>query len=134
MSAGLGHAGLGAVGVAEAQPAPFTDYHWCPGQLWDPAWGNNWDGGRCHDDHWRDGEARDRAHRHSYETATDTDRRSHGNDPKGLSNSETETAPVEITPRWPPSEDAIVRAAITVILVALVAIFALAAGAILTMG
>jgi hypothetical protein len=62
MTAGLGFAGLGAAAVAQAQPAPFPDYHWCPGQWWDPGWGNNWDGGRCHDDHWRDGEGRDRDH------------------------------------------------------------------------
>jgi len=30
MSAGLGLAGLGAAAVAEAQPAPLPDYHWCP--------------------------------------------------------------------------------------------------------
>jgi hypothetical protein len=64
MSAGLGLAGLGAAAVAEAQPAPLPDYHWCPGQFWDPGWGNNWEGGRCHDEHWRDGEARDGAHWH----------------------------------------------------------------------
>jgi hypothetical protein len=45
-----------------------------------------------------------------------------------------ETALVEIKPRWRPSEDEIVRAAITVILVALVAIIALAAAAVITMG
>jgi hypothetical protein len=41
---------------------------------------------------------------------------------------------IEIKPRWRPSEDEIVLAAIAVILVALVAIIALAAAAILTMG
>jgi hypothetical protein len=40
----------------------------------------------------------------------------------------------EIKLRWPPSEDEIVRAAITVILVALVSIIAVAAAALLTMG
>jgi hypothetical protein len=45
-----------------------------------------------------------------------------------------ETVPVETAPRWRPSEDEIVRAAITVILVALVAIIGLAAAAVLTMG
>jgi hypothetical protein len=45
-----------------------------------------------------------------------------------------ETALVELKPRWRPSEDEIVLAAITVIFVALVAIIALAAAAILTMG
>ncbi|ASX00295.1 hypothetical protein CKJ56_09770 [Mycobacterium intracellulare subsp. chimaera] len=38
------------------------------------------------------------------------------------------------TPRWPASEDEIVRAAIAVIFVALMVIMALAASAILTMG
>lgn len=64
LSAGLGLAGLGAAAVAEAQPAPLPTYHWCPGEFWDPAWGWNWEGGRCHDDHWRDGEPRDHDHWH----------------------------------------------------------------------
>ena len=29
-------------------------YHWCPGEMWRPEWGFNWDGGNCHDDHHRD--------------------------------------------------------------------------------
>jgi hypothetical protein len=66
MSAGLGLAGLGAAAIAEAQPAPLPDYHWCPGQFWNPGWGNNWGGDRCHDDHWYDGEARDQGHWHGY--------------------------------------------------------------------
>lgn len=45
-----------------------------------------------------------------------------------------DTAFAEFKPRWRPTEDEIVRAAITVILVALVAVMAVAAGAILTMG
>jgi hypothetical protein len=45
-----------------------------------------------------------------------------------------ETGLVEFKPRWRPSEDEILRAAITVIFVALVAIIALAAAATLTMG
>lgn len=45
-----------------------------------------------------------------------------------------ETVLVETKPRWRPSEDEIVLAAITVTLVALVTIIALAAAAILTMG
>jgi hypothetical protein len=62
---GLGLAGVGAASVAEAQPmAPLPDYHWCPGQFWDPGWGNNWDGGRCHDDGYFDGEPRDQGHWH----------------------------------------------------------------------
>jgi hypothetical protein len=67
MTAGLGLAGLGAAASAQAQPAPFPDYHWCPGEYWDPGYvnkgsGNNWDRARCHDNHWRDGEARDGYH------------------------------------------------------------------------
>src|ERR1700730_17439790 len=62
---GLGLAGVGAASVAEAQPmAPLPDYHWCPGEFWDPGWGNNWDGGRCHDDGFFDGEPRDGGHWH----------------------------------------------------------------------
>jgi hypothetical protein len=45
-----------------------------------------------------------------------------------------ETPLVELKPRWRPSEDEIELAAITVILVSLVAIMALAAAAIVTMG
>ncbi|OBA76945.1 hypothetical protein A5641_19425 [Mycobacterium sp. 1554424.7] len=45
-----------------------------------------------------------------------------------------DTAFAEFKPRWRPTEEEIVRAAITVILVALVAVMAVAAGAILTMG
>jgi hypothetical protein len=64
MTAGLGLAGLGAAAVTEAQPAPFPDYHWCPGQPWDPAWGMNWGADRCHDDAYFDGEPRDQGHWH----------------------------------------------------------------------
>jgi hypothetical protein len=53
MTGALGLGGAGAA-VAQAQPAPFTEYHWCPGQWWDPGWGYNWDGNDCHDDHHRD--------------------------------------------------------------------------------
>ena len=42
--------------------APLPDYHWCPGQFFDPGWGNNWDQGRCHDDGFFDGEPRDGDH------------------------------------------------------------------------
>jgi hypothetical protein len=45
-----------------------------------------------------------------------------------------ETVLVEIKPRWRPSEDEIVRAAITVLLLSLMAIIAVGAAAILTMG
>ncbi len=68
VSAGLGLAGLGTAAIAEAQPAPapVPDYHWCPGQWWDPGWGGNWDWGRCHDDHWFDNDPRDQGHWHGY--------------------------------------------------------------------
>jgi hypothetical protein len=45
-----------------------------------------------------------------------------------------ETFLAEAKPRWRVTEDEVVRAAITVILVALVAVIGVAAGAILTMG
>ncbi|MBV8862632.1 MAG: hypothetical protein JO259_12345 [Mycobacterium sp.] len=69
LATGLGLAGMGAASVAEAFPGPIgpaPDYHWCPGQYWDPGWGNNWDGGRCHDDGYYDGEPRDQGHWHGY--------------------------------------------------------------------
>ena len=50
MTAGLGLAGLGVAAIAQAQPAPFPDYHWCPGEGWDPGWGPNWEGGSCRDE------------------------------------------------------------------------------------
>jgi hypothetical protein len=62
--AGSGLAGLGVVGVAEARPGSLPNYHWCPGDRWDPGWGNNWDRGRCHDDFYYDGEPRDPGHWH----------------------------------------------------------------------
>jgi hypothetical protein len=66
-TAGFGLAGLGAASVAEAFPGPagpLPDYHWCPGQFFDPHWGNNWDPGRCHDDSYFDGEPHDAGHWH----------------------------------------------------------------------
>src|ERR1700722_1017155 len=45
--AGLGLVGLGAATDAHAQPGPFPQ--WCPGEFWDPGWGDNWDRGGCHD-------------------------------------------------------------------------------------
>jgi hypothetical protein len=55
VSGGLGLAGLGlASGPAQAEPGPFSAYHWCPGDFWDPGWGFNWEGGVCHDDFHRD--------------------------------------------------------------------------------
>jgi hypothetical protein len=62
--AGLGLASLGLTSIAEAQPAPFPEYHWCPGQPWNPIWGNNWGMDRCHDDFYFDGEPRDQGHWH----------------------------------------------------------------------
>ncbi|WP_422205914.1 hypothetical protein [Mycobacterium sp.] len=44
--------------------APLPDYHWCPGQFYDPGWGNNWDWNRCHDDFYGDGDPHDRDHWH----------------------------------------------------------------------
>jgi hypothetical protein len=64
MTASLGLGSLGAAAVAQALPAPVPDYHWCPGQFFDPGWGFNWDGNRCHDDVYYDGEPRDRDHWH----------------------------------------------------------------------
>jgi hypothetical protein len=52
-AAALGLAGGGGA-IAQAQPAPIPDYHWCPGEWWDPGWGPNWEGGMCHDDFHRD--------------------------------------------------------------------------------
>ncbi len=54
MAAGVGLAGLGVAPHAEAQPGPFPQ--WCPGEFWDPGWGDNWDGGNCHDN-WHGGTA-----------------------------------------------------------------------------
>uniref|UniRef100_UPI000ABDDB1B hypothetical protein n=1 Tax=Mycobacterium avium TaxID=1764 RepID=UPI000ABDDB1B len=48
---GLGLAGLGIATQAQAHPGPFPQ--WCPGEFWDPGWGNNWDWNNCHD--WRGG-------------------------------------------------------------------------------
>ena len=45
-----------------------------------------------------------------------------------------DTVLVEVEPRWRPTEEEIVRAAITAILFALITLIGLAAGAILTMG
>ncbi len=66
VGAGLGFAGVDTAGVAEAQPYPYPRYHWCPGQYWDPGWGNNWDWWHCHDEHWFDGDPRDQGHWHGY--------------------------------------------------------------------
>lgn len=42
--------GLGLATGAQAQPGPLPQ--WCPGDFWDPVWGNNWDNVNCHDN-WR---------------------------------------------------------------------------------
>jgi len=65
IASGFGLLGVGAASVAEAMPmAPMPSYHWCPGQFWDPGWGNNWGWDRCHDDGYWDGEPRDAGHWH----------------------------------------------------------------------
>jgi hypothetical protein len=67
MAAALGFAGLGTATVAQAQPLrPFPEYHWCPGEPWNDAWGNNFSVDGCHDDHYFDGQPRDEAHWHGY--------------------------------------------------------------------
>jgi hypothetical protein len=47
VAAGMGLAGLAVATEAHAQPGPLPT--WCPGDFWDPGWGNNWDWGGCHD-------------------------------------------------------------------------------------
>ncbi len=47
MTAGLGLAGLGVATAAQAHPGPAP--LWCPGDYWDPGWGDNWDWNGCHD-------------------------------------------------------------------------------------
>jgi hypothetical protein len=51
--AGAASVGLFA-GTAQAEPGLIPDYHWCPGQYYDPGWGPNWDQNVCHDDYHRD--------------------------------------------------------------------------------
>jgi hypothetical protein len=74
MTAGLGLAGLGIAIAVNAQPAPFPDYHWCPGEYYDPGWGPNWDEGECHDDFHPDRDGWD----HSRDCRGDYDRRYDG--------------------------------------------------------
>jgi len=52
---GLALSALGLAFPAQAapSPAPTFHYHWCPGDNWNPAWGNNWNWNQCHD--WDDG-------------------------------------------------------------------------------
>ncbi|MFZ0718666.1 hypothetical protein [Mycobacterium sp.] len=47
IAAGLGLAGLAGSSDAQAQPGPLPQ--WCPGEFWDPGWGDNWDNRGCHD-------------------------------------------------------------------------------------
>ena len=50
-SGGLALSALGLACSAQAAPfpAPTYHYHWCPGDRWDPGWGNNANWGGCHD-------------------------------------------------------------------------------------
>jgi len=58
----LALAGLGlASGTAEARVGPLPEYHWCPGENFDPGWGPNWEPNACHDDHHRDNDGGDRS-------------------------------------------------------------------------
>jgi hypothetical protein len=43
----LNFASLATAIDAQAHPGPLPT--WCPGDFWDPGWGNNWDWGGCHD-------------------------------------------------------------------------------------
>lgn len=47
LAIGLGVAGLGTAADAAAAPTSFPQ--WCPGDFWDPGWGDNWDAWHCHD-------------------------------------------------------------------------------------
>lgn len=54
VSGGLAWSGFGPSGVgplAQAAPVPAPSHHWCPGDQWDPGWGNvyDWDWNHCHD-------------------------------------------------------------------------------------
>jgi hypothetical protein len=61
----LGVAGLGlSMGTASAVVGPLPEYHWCPGQNFDPGWGDNWDPNVCHDDFHRDNDGNN--HDHDY--------------------------------------------------------------------
>jgi hypothetical protein len=78
-AAGFTLVGLGGAIDAQAQPAPLPAYHWCPGQFWDPGWGNNWEGGGCHDDFHRDSDGWD----HSRDWGRGPDRGYDGRGPGG---------------------------------------------------
>ena len=61
VTGGLGLAGFGLASTAQAVVGPVPAYHWCPGDAWQPEWGNNWEGGACHDDFHRDMDGFDRS-------------------------------------------------------------------------
>ena len=46
----LGLASFGLASTAQAVVGPVPAYHWSPGDAWQAEWGNNWEGGACHDD------------------------------------------------------------------------------------
>jgi hypothetical protein len=55
VAGGLGLAGMGlASGTAQAEPGLAPSYHWCPGDVFPPEWGLNFDWFTCHDDHHHD--------------------------------------------------------------------------------
>lgn len=92
MTAGLGLAGFGLATAADAQPAPLPEYHWCPGESYDPGWGPNWDNNECHDDFHRDRDGYDhsRDFRGGYDDRGQFDDRGpgfdHGPDGRGPGN------------------------------------------------
>ncbi|EUA25870.1 putative secreted protein antigen [Mycobacterium intracellulare 1956] len=51
VSSGLALSALGLAGGPGAQAAPAPTDHWCPGEPWNPAWGNvlDLDWNRCHE-------------------------------------------------------------------------------------
>nr|WP_244605059.1 hypothetical protein [Mycobacterium attenuatum] len=51
LTIGCGLGGLAVAPEIQAAPAPVPQW-WCPGDFWDPGWGNNWDWNNCHDN-WR---------------------------------------------------------------------------------
>jgi hypothetical protein len=56
----LGFTGLAlSTGIAGAVVGGMPEYHWCPGENFDPGWGNNWEPNGCHDDWHRDADGFD---------------------------------------------------------------------------
>ena len=47
-------------------PLYFSGWSGDAAPHWQEHWGNNWDGGRCHDDSYFDGEPHDQGHWHGY--------------------------------------------------------------------